>query len=141
MPDPVVRAYMHEGVVSCTPDTPLEEVAERMRGHHVSALVVVDGGVAVGVISQTDLVSAAFVRPYMRYWRGMTARHVMSSPVATAAPETSLGEAMRLLRRRRIHRLVVTESDRDGTRPIGILSMTDIIAHLAGVGAEVEPEA
>jgi CBS domain-containing protein len=132
---------MHEGVLSCAPDTPLEDIAERMRERRVSALVVVESGTAVGVISQTDLVNASFVRPYMRYWRGMTARHLMSSPVVTVTPETLLGEAMRLLRRRRIHRLVVTESDHDGAPPVGILSVTDIVGHLVGVDADVEPGA
>lgn len=122
-----VRDVMHAGVVSCPPDTGLDDVAALMRENGVSALVVVDGGVATGVISQTDLVDAAFVQPYMRYWRGMAARHLMTSPVVSVRPDTTLTDAVEMLRARKIHRLVVTEPVAAGERPIGILSTTDLV--------------
>jgi CBS domain-containing protein len=122
---------MHEGVITCRPGTPVAEVAETMRTHDVSALVVVDeGGYAVGVISRTDLVNATFVQPYLRHWRGMAARHLMSSPVISVRAETSLEAAIALIHTRRIHRLVVTEPEGDRERPIGILSMTDLVHHM-----------
>jgi CBS domain-containing protein len=126
MNDLSVRSVMHEGVISCAPDASLEEVARLMREERISALVVVEGGVAVGVISQTDLVNAAYVQPYLRYWRGMVARHLMNSPVISVRPDTPVAEALALLRERRIHRVVVTEPGEGGERPIGILSLTDI---------------
>jgi CBS domain-containing protein len=123
MPELTVRDCMHAGVIACAPDTPLVEVAETMQARGISALVVVAGGLAVGVISKTDLVNVAFVQPYMRHWRGMTARHLMTSPVVSVDPRTPFAEAVRLLDERRIHRLVVTD---EGQRPIGILSLTDV---------------
>ena len=138
MPEPTVRACMHEGVISCAPDTPLEEVAETMNARAISALVVVERGRAVGVISKTDLVNAAFVRPYMRYWRGLSARHLMTSPVISIDPGASLAEAVRLLEERRIHRLVVTERTESGERPVGILSLTDVARALAAATPGVE---
>jgi CBS domain-containing protein len=118
---------MHAGVISCPPDTGLDDVAALMREKGVSALVVVDNGVASGVISQTDLVDAAFVQPYVRFWRGMAARHLMTSPVVSVRPDATLTEAVEMLRARRIHRLVVTEPVAAGERPIGILSTTDLV--------------
>jgi CBS domain-containing protein len=126
MPELTVRDVMTEGVISCSPDAGLEDVAALMRERGISALVVVDGGVAAGVISQTDLVNAAFVQPYLRYWRGMTARHLMSAPVVAVRPDALLADAIELLRSRRIHRVVVTEPTPAGERPVGILSTTDI---------------
>jgi CBS domain-containing protein len=131
MRETTVRACMHEGVIACSPDTPLEEVAETMATRRISALVVMEGDRAVGVISKTDLVNVAFVQPYLRHWRGMSARHLMSAPVISIEPEASLGEAVRVLEARRIHRLVVTERTADGERPIGILSLTDVARALA----------
>ena len=73
-----VREWMHLGVITCTPETSAEDVAETMKLHDVSALVVVDvEGYAVGLISRTDLVNATFVQPYLRHWRGMAASSVM----------------------------------------------------------------
>jgi CBS domain-containing protein len=124
---------MHEGVVTCRPDTPVEEVAGAMSAHHVSALVVVDGeGYAVGLISRTDLVNATFVQPYMRHWRGMAARHLMTSPVISVRADSPLDEALTLIHRHRIHRVVVTVVEGARERPIGVLSVTDLAGRVAG---------
>lgn len=132
MADERVRAWMHAGVLTCRPETPAAEVADLMSAHDVSALVVVDDeGYALGVISRTDLVNAVFVQPYFAHWRGLTARHLMSSPVISVTADTPLAEAARLLHERRVHRLVVTEPDGDRQRPVGILSLTDLVRHLA----------
>lgn len=135
MPELNVRECMHEGVISCDPETSLDEVAATMRAEHISAVVVVTDGLAAGVISQTDLVNIAFVEPYVRYWRGMTARHIMSSPVVSVRPDTPLDDALELLRERRIHRLVVTEPTAGGEKPVGILSMTDVARVLGQAAA------
>ena len=126
-----VREWMHLGVITCTPETSAEDVAETMKLHDVSALVVVDvEGYAVGLISRTDLVNATFVQPYLRHWRGLSARHLMSSPVISVRAETPLAEAVRLIKERRIHRVVVTMPEGSRERPIGILSVTDLVGHL-----------
>jgi len=126
-----VREWMHLGVITCTPETSAEDVAETMKLHDVSALVVVDvEGYAVGLISRTDLVNATFVQPYLRHWRGLSARHLMTSPVVSVRAETPLAEAVRLIKERRIHRVVVTMPEGSRERPIGILSVTDLVGHL-----------
>lgn len=128
----LVRDWMHVGVVTCRPDTPAGEVADTMEAYDISALVVVnDQGEAVGVISRMDLLNATFVQPYLRHWRGMVARHLMSSPVVSVRAETPVEEAVRLLRERKIHRLIVTEPEGGRERPVGILSVTDLVRHLA----------
>jgi CBS domain-containing protein len=138
MSDITVRDVMTRGVVSCEPDTSLEDVAARMHERGISALVVLKDGAAAGVISQTDLVNAAFVQPYLRYWRGMAAHHLMSAPVVAVRPDALLTEAIEILRTRKIHRLVVTEPTDAGERPVGILSTTDIARVLGDqtIGAE-----
>ena len=131
MLEPCVREWMHLGVITCTPETPAEDVAEAMKLHDVSALVVVDAeGYAVGVISRTDLVNATFVQPYLKHWRGLSARHLMSSPVVSVRAESPLADAVRLIQERRIHRVVVTVPEGSRERPIGILSVTDLVGHL-----------
>jgi CBS domain-containing protein len=45
--------------------------------------------------------------------------------VLTTHPEESLADAVDRLIHKRVHRLVVTEK-KDPTRPIGILSLTDL---------------
>jgi CBS domain-containing protein len=125
-----VRDWMHHGVITCHPDTPVDEVAEAMDVKDISALVVIDNdGDAVGVISRTDLVNARFIQPYLKHWRGMTAEHLMSKPVISVAPDTEIMAAVAVLHEKRIHRLVVMETTAGLPRPVGILSVTDLARH------------
>jgi CBS domain-containing protein len=130
MAEKKVREWMHQGVITCRRETPVEEVARTMEQKDISALVVVDEqGDAVGVISRTDLVNARFVQPYLKHWRGMNAEHLMSKPVISVGPDTGVNEAVRRLQEKRIHRLVVVEEASGHIRPVGILSVTDLAKH------------
>jgi CBS domain-containing protein len=126
-----VQDWMHRAVITCRPETSVEEVANTMQSRDISALVVVnDAGDAVGVISRTDLVNARFVQPYMKHWPGMTAEHLMSQPVISIAPAALISEAVKVLNEKRIHRLVVVEHGDGKPRPVGILSVTDLAKHV-----------
>lgn len=132
MGEKTVRDWMHQGVITCHPETPVEEVAHTMDAKDISALVVVDeGGDALGVISRTDLVNSRFIQPYLKHWRGMNAEHLMSKPVISVAPETTISEAVSLLHEKHIHRLIVVEKIDGHLRPLGILSVTDLARHVS----------
>ena len=118
---------MHPGVITCRPDTPVDQVAITMDEKDISALVVVDeADNVIGVISRTDLVNARFIQPYLKHWRGMSAEQ----PVISVSPDTRIKEAVAVLQERRIHRLVVVEQHAGRVRPIGILSVTDLARHM-----------
>jgi len=128
--DKCVSDVMSTPVIACTPDTPIRRVARRMREHDVSALVVVDdAGSLVGIISQTDLVT---LRAFEDEWQVLRAEHVMIRSVVTTTPDTLLREASAQMIDARIHRLVVCDPGGDGRRPIGVLSMTDVVREMAG---------
>jgi CBS domain-containing protein len=131
MSDRKVQDWMHRGVITCRPETPVVEVAAVMNSHDISALVVTnEKSDAVGVISRTDLVNARFIQPYMKHWRGLNAEHLMSKPVISVSANTSIDEAVQLLHEKRIHRLVVVEKLSGHVRPVGILSVTDLASHV-----------
>jgi CBS domain-containing protein len=126
-----VGNWMHHGVITCQPETPVAEVAATMDSNDISALVVVNQhGAAVGVISRTDLINARFVQPYMKHWRGLNAEHLMTKPVISVSPDTTVTEAVQMLNEKHIHRLVVVENKSDPVKPIGILSVTDLAKHV-----------
>jgi CBS domain-containing protein len=131
MVEKTVRDWMHPGVITCHPETPVDEVATTMDSMDISALVVIDeGGDALGVISRTDLVNSRFIQPYLKHWRGMSAEHLMSKPVVSVAPDTVISEAARMLQEKHIHRLVVVDKVDGRLRPVGILSVTDLARHV-----------
>ncbi len=126
-----VGDWMHRGVITCSPDTPVEQVAHSMDANDISALVVIDAeGDAIGVISRTDLVNARFIEPYLKHWPGMSAEHLMSKPVIKVAPETTVVAAAKMLHDKRVHRLVVVEETDGHPKPVGILSVTDLARHV-----------
>jgi CBS domain-containing protein len=134
MSEKTVGDWMHRGVITCRPETPVAEVAATLDARDISALVVTDeSGDALGVISRTDLVNARFIQPYMKHWRGLNAEHLMSKPVVSVAMDTTIDEAVQLLNEKRIHRLVVVEKAAGHVRPVGILSVTDLAKHLGEV--------
>jgi CBS domain-containing protein len=125
-----VANVMHRGVVQCTSDTPIPQVARLMTQHDVSAIPVVDAdGFLVGIITRTDLVA---LRAHDDYWREMLAEHVMVHSVHTITPEETVAEASRRLSDHKIHRLIVVEMDAtQRARPVGVISQTDIVRDMA----------
>jgi len=135
MSEKQVQDWMHRGVVTCHPETPVAEVAATLDANDISALVVIDAaGDALGVISRTDLVNARFIQPYMKHWRGLSAEHLMSKPVISVSTDTTINEAVQLLNEKHIHRLVVVERLDGHSRPVGILSVTDLAKHVGENG-------
>jgi CBS domain-containing protein len=133
---------MRFGVVTCGPETAAETLAERMSLHDVSALVVTDAdGFVVGLVSRTDLVNATFAGLDRAGWRALTAHQLMSSPVISVRADSPVGEAVRRIRERQVHRVVVTVAEGGRERPIGILSVTDLIERLdaARTGSTARP--
>jgi CBS domain-containing protein len=51
-----VRDAMIDQVVTCTPQTPIREVAAEMLRHHIHRIIVVEGKHPVGIVSSLDLV-------------------------------------------------------------------------------------
>jgi len=132
MSDLRVADWMHRGVITCHPETPAAQAAATMDANDISALVVVDElGTAVGVISRTDLINARFVQPYMKHWPGLNAEHLMTKPVISVLPDTTINEAVQMLNEKHIHRLVVVEKASGHLQPIGILSVTDLAKHVS----------
>jgi CBS domain-containing protein len=131
MSEKQVGDWMHRGVITCSPHTPVAQVAQIMDVNDISALVVIDAeGDAIGVISRTDLVNARFIEPYLKHWPGMSAEHLMSKPVIKVAPETTVIAAAKMLHEKRVHRLVVVEETAGHMKPVGILSVTDLARHV-----------
>jgi crotonyl-CoA carboxylase/reductase len=117
-----VRDLMHRGIIGCAPGDTVAQVARLMIDEEVHAVVVMETGQAVGVVSQTDMVLARQGRTPEQA-RGILAKDVMTPGCATCDADTPLSEAVSLMTGRRVHRLVVTE----GGRPTGVLSMTDVV--------------
>ena len=122
-----VRDLMRRGVITCHTDTPLPEVARRMTENKITAVVVVDeGGEVCGIISRKDLVEV-----YNKDYKEVVAEDVMSPDVATIIPDIPVEAAALIMLDRGISRLVIMHEKPATQRPVGILSMSDIVRDMA----------
>ena len=127
--EPFVRDLMSHTVATCRRDTPIPQVARQMRDLDVSALVVVDDqGIMEGLVTRTDLVT---LRAHEEYWHGLHAEHVMVKNVVCVTPDMLLRDALGLLLSRKIHRVIVVEDCEQRSKPLGVLSITDIVSEMA----------
>ncbi len=125
-----VGELMTADPIVVTVDLPLAEAAQLMDFYRVSGLPVVDwSGAVVGLISQTDLLHARTSEALWSAWPGLAVKHLMTSPALTVGAGAPLEEAARMMEEHRVHRLVVV--DADGERPIGVLSLTDLVHAMA----------
>jgi CBS domain-containing protein len=132
-------------VVSCGPDTPINEIARRLFDRGISAMPVVDAeNHVLGVVSEGDLMRRVELGTAGRSWwldlfastdalahdyvktHGRTARSVMTRPAVVVEENAGIAEIAQLLDRCRIKRVPVV---RDG-RLVGIVSRADIMRGL-----------
>jgi CBS domain-containing protein len=111
-------------VVTITPDEPVSALLDALAEHKVGALVVAaaDGSVE-GIVSERDV-----VRHLQARGAGILddpVSGIMTSPVHTAVPETTLEELMVLMTERRFRHVPVVV---DG-RLVGIVSIGDVVKH------------
>ena len=121
-----VRDFMKTRVDSISGADSAENALTKMRQKRIRHLVVTRGRDVLGVVSERDLKQLG---PSSR--RAQTVEQVMSFPVVTASPDTTLRKAANLLRGRTVGCLAVME---DG-KLVGILTITDLL-ELVGRGAE-----
>jgi CBS domain-containing protein len=127
MKDKLVRDVMHRKVISCRVDTPLKEVATLLNSEGINAVVVVDeGGDLAGVVSQTDLVKVC-----EQDWESMVAEDVMTPDVVTIVADIPVRAAVELMVDNQIHRLIITQGGLAPRRPVGVLSMSDVVREMA----------
>jgi CBS domain-containing protein len=132
---PSVSEAMHWGLVHCSPDATLREVATLMADAVVHCVVVLDAPgdrrSLWGVVSDVDLVAAAAVRSLDE----QRAEGTAMKPAITAFPHESLDEAAQRMTAHGVSHLVVV--DDPGQRPVGVISTLDLVGRLAsGVDGE-----
>lgn len=116
-----VGHLLHEELLTCPPETPLHEVAARMRTHRCSSMLVVDAGEPVGIWTEHDTLRLDLSDP--RQVTGPVAAQ-MSTPVKTTTKQVSIDEVGHRFQDEGIRHLLVLDN-RGGFA--GIISQTDVV--------------
>lgn len=124
-----LQDIMSTNIKTVAPTSTVGEARSTMRAQRIHHLLVRDGRRFVGVVSDRDLGGRVGGRNGAGAERPVG--EVMTSNIATAAPDTTIRQAANLLRGRSIGCLPVLEGD----KPVGIVTITDLL-ELIGRGAE-----
>ena len=100
---------------------PLSEAVTRMLDKSVGSIIVTDNGKIQGVITKGDVLKKAFLLGLDA--REVSCKRVMSTPVFTITPDSSIEEAANLMAKHNISKLPVVEDE----KMVGIITSTDII--------------
>jgi CBS domain-containing protein len=111
---------MATDVLTVSPDTTIADAARRMIARETGAAVVIESDDLVGLISERDLMRA--IPDACSPETPVSER--MSRQVMTAAPDTSIPEAMAIMIEGRFRHLPVV----DGGRVLGMVSMRDLMS-------------
>ena len=123
----LVREVMHRGVVTCETWNTVKEVARMIVDFDVHAVVVLDEmAEACGIITKTDV-----MRKYGQDTTKITAEQAMTPHVICIKGDCTVAEAAATMLNKRVHQLVVIKGEPAGRRPVGIISVTDIIKEIA----------
>jgi CBS domain-containing protein len=126
-----VRDFMRPGVLTCRKETRIGQVAVMLDQHKVHSLMVTDrDGRIIGVITDFDLLAGEWLSQdaeSLNVMKSLTAGDLMSSPVASIEADAPIKEAADRMIKEVIRRLLVT----DKGKPVGVISVSDIVAHIA----------
>ena len=108
-------------VFSLGPEAPVLEAIRAMAEHHVGALLVMKGEVLAGIVSERDYARKVILRG--RSSSDTPVRDIMTSPVLTVSPDTSVEQCMQLVTDKRVRHLPVLEAG----RVVGMVSIGDLV--------------
>ncbi len=108
-------------VFSVAPEAPVLEAIRAMADHHVGALLVMKGEVLAGIVSERDYARKVILRG--RSSSDTPVRDIMTSPVLTVSPDTSVEQCMQLVTDKRVRHLPVVEAG----RVVGMVSIGDLV--------------
>ncbi len=108
-------------LISVTTTTSIREITALLYQHRIGAVLVVEDGAILGIVSERDIVAGLHLHgPAVL---DTPAGIVMTAPVVTVAPAASIAEAMGVMTNRRIRHLPVV----DCGELLGLVSIGDLV--------------
>lgn len=124
-----VKDIMTPDPACCTPGSSLEEAAKLMIDFDCGEIPVVDdlkNCMPVGVITDRDITCRTVGKGLNPL--EMTVGDVMSTPLVSVTPDTSLEDCMEMLEENQIRRVPVVDA---GGKCVGIVALADIARNLS----------
>jgi len=99
-----------------------KEAAKKMVDRNVSSLVVIDkDGLAIGILTESDIARGVCTHDVLS--KEFKVQHLMTSPLSTIDPDSSMETAANLMLQKKIRHILV----KDGDKSVGIITATNFI--------------
>jgi len=128
---PAVKDIMTKNVISIGVNNSVFEAAELMSSNRVGCLVIMDGEVPIGIVTERDIVRRVVAK---KLALDTKVSEIMSKSLITIDPDASLKEAARLMSSNKIRRLPVLKQN----RLVGIVVAADFVRNLGKKTASEE---
>ncbi len=106
------------------PQDTVFEALQLLAEYEAGALMVMDGGQLIGVLSERDYTRKVALQG--RSSRDTTVAEIMSRNVFTVSPRTDIRECIALMKERKVRHLPVV----DGGMVLGMIAVRDLLDHL-----------
>lgn len=126
----LVRNIMKKNVISIDSSMTVSDAAKMMDDVSIGAIVVLENGIAIGIITERDLVRRIIAKGKPL---STNVKVAMSSPLIVINPDDTVWELAQLMKIRRIHRVPVVKDN----RLVGMVTTSDVV-RLCSVGSDDE---
>ena len=152
----LARQIMTKNVTTVTPETSILDAATLMLRCHISGLPVLDDGVLVGIVSQSDFLRRSEIGTQHRrpHWlqfligpdglaadfvheHGRKIEDVMTRDPVCVQEDTQLDELVHLMEKHDVHRLPVMR----GKTLVGIVTRSNLLQAVASIAREIPDSA
>lgn len=121
--DPKVGILVSGGLLTCSPDLSLKDVAKRMNRAKVSCILVVKDDQLLGIWTEGDTRKLDFSKENLL---ATPIHNLMSSPVVSVNYDARLSETAIFMKERRLRRLLVLNPQGE---PLGMLTQSDLVRY------------
>ncbi len=126
----LVRDIMKKNVISIDSSMTVNDAAKMMDDASIGAIVVLENGIAVGIITERDLVRRIIAKEKPL---STNVKVAMSSPLIVINPDDTVWDLAQLMKTRRIHRVPAVKDN----RLVGMVTTSDIV-RLCSIGSDDE---
>ncbi len=123
----LVRDLMTVGVLTCPPDTPITDLAQRLLAHDLDDVIVLDQGKALGTVGQEQLVAAL----HRDDARTLKAIDIMQEGVPQIPPDIPILAAAQIMRDLKVRTLFLMHHAGGIEYPAAAIGYKHLLRYLA----------